>query len=113
MTDKPTYEELELKIEELQKEAQKLAQTEKELKRKSTELNSFINNLPAMAWLKDTESRFIAVNREFGEAVGMNPESLINQTCEVCFGKEEAKKFREDDQKVMKSTTRVIIRKRR
>jgi PAS domain S-box-containing protein len=109
MTDKPTYEELELKIEELQKEAQKLAQTEKELKRKSTELNSFINNLPAMAWLKDTESRFIAVNREFGEAVGMNPESLINQTCEVCFGKEEAKKFREDDQKVMKSTTRVII----
>jgi PAS domain S-box-containing protein len=109
MARKPTYEELELKIEELQKEAKKLTQTEKELKRKSTELNSFINNLPAMAWLKDTESRFIAVNSTFGEAVGMNPESLINQTCEVCFGKEEAKKFREDDQKVMKNTRRVII----
>jgi len=109
MADKPTCEELELKIKKLEKEAKKLPKIEEELKRKITELNSFINNVPAMAWLKDAESRFIAVNREFGEAVGMNPESLINQTCEVCFGKEEAKKFREDDQKVMKSTKRVII----
>ncbi len=112
MADKPTYEELELKIKKLEKEAKKLPKTEEELKRKITELNSFINNVPAMAWLKDTDSRFIAVNREFGEAVGMSPESLINQTCEVCFGKEEAKKFREDDQKVMKSTKRVIIKEK-
>jgi PAS domain S-box-containing protein len=109
MAVKPTYEELEQRIEALEKEAKKLTRTEEELKRKITELNSFINNVPAMAWLKDTESRFIAVNMEFGEAVGMNPESLINQTCEVCFGKEEAKKFREDDQRVMKSTRRMII----
>jgi len=109
MAAKLTYKELELRIEELEKEAKKLKQTENELKRKNAELNSFLNNVPAMAWLKDTESRFIAANRAFGAAVGMNPESLINQTCEVCFGKEKAKKFREDDQKVMKSKSRVII----
>ncbi len=109
MSKKPTYKELEQRVKKLEGKVPKLAHVEEELERKSTELNSFINNLPAMAWLKDTESRFIAVNSTFGEAVGMNPESLINQTCEVCFGKEEAKKFREDDQKVMKSQTRVII----
>ena len=62
-----------------------------------------------MAWLKDADSRFIAVNKAFCEAVKMDPESLINETCEVCFGKEEARKFRENDQKVMKSRRQKII----
>ena len=84
-------------------------QAEEGLNRKITELNSFINNLPDMAWLKDANSRFIAVNRAFSESVGMDPESLINQTCEVCFGKEEAKKFKKDDQKIMKSRRKLTI----
>lgn len=109
MAAKPTYEELELKVEELEKKAKKLTRTEEKLKRKITELNSFINNVPDMAWLKDRKSRFIAVNKTFGEAVGMNQGSLINQTCEVCFGKEAAKKFREDDQEVMKGKKQVTI----
>jgi PAS domain S-box-containing protein len=88
MTEKPPYEE--------------------ELKRKNIELNFFINNIPDMAWVKDVDSRFIAVNRAFGKAVGMEPEPLINNTCEVCFGEEEAKKFREDDLKVMKGGKQEI-----
>ena len=56
-----------------------------------------------MAWLMDTDSRFIAVKKAFGEAVGMDPKSLIGNSCEVCFGKEVARKFREDDLKIMKS----------
>jgi PAS domain S-box-containing protein len=88
MTEKPPYEE--------------------ELKRKNIELNFFINNIPDMAWVKDADSRFVAVNRAFGEAVEMEPESLINNTCEVCFGEEEAKKFREDDLKVMKGGKQEI-----
>ena len=107
MAAKPTYEELELKVEELERKAKKLTRSEEKLKRKITELNSFINNVPDMAWLKDRKSRFIAVNKTFGEAVGMNQGSLINQTCEVCFGKEAAKKFREDDQEVMKGKKQV------
>ena len=62
-----------------------------------------------MAWLKDTKSRFIAVNQAFGEAVEMDPESLLNQTCEVCFGEEEAKKFQEDDWKVIESGKQRVI----
>jgi PAS domain S-box-containing protein len=82
---------------------------EEALKQKITELNSFINNIPDMAWLKDADSRFISVNSAFGEAVGMAPGYLVNQTCEVCFGKERAKKFREDDLKVMKTGRQVIL----
>jgi len=109
MGKKLTYEELELKVKKLDTKTKKLKQIEKTLKEKITELNSFINNVPDMAWIKDIESRFIAVNKTFSETVGMNPESLINQSCEVCFGKEAAKKFREDDQEVMKGKKQVTI----
>ncbi len=114
------HNELELRVEErtvelaasnrqLQKDIAARKQMEKTLEQKITELNSFINNIPDMAWLKDADSRFIVANSAFGKAVGMDPESLTNQTCEVCFGKEVAEKLWEDDQQVMKSRKQVII----
>jgi PAS domain S-box-containing protein len=82
---------------------------EETLRRKITEFGSFMNNIPDLAWVSDAESRFIAVNKAFANAVGMKPEFLINNTCEVCFGKEEGKKFRADDQKVMENREQVIL----
>ncbi len=82
---------------------------EESLKQKVLELNSFINNIPDMAWLKDAESRFIALNKAFSDVVGMKPEILIGRTCEACFGVEAGKKFREDDLKVMKGRKQVNI----
>jgi two-component system, cell cycle sensor histidine kinase and response regulator CckA len=82
---------------------------EEGLRTKVTELNSFINNLPDMAWLKDVNSNFIAANKAFGDAVGMAPEYLASHTCEICFGPEAAKKFKEDDQEVMVTRERTVI----
>ena len=98
-------------ISELEEVSQGLAENalKEALQQKITELNSFLNNIPDMAWLKDIESRFIAVNKAFGEAVEMDPESLVNHTCEVCFGEEGSKKFQEDDWKVMESGKQRVI----
>lgn len=83
--------------------------SEQALKLKNMELLSFINNIPDMAWLKDADSRFIVANKAFGNAVEMDPETLINQSCDICFGNEAATKFREDDLRVMKSGKQDII----
>ena len=109
MAENLNYEKLKQKLKKLEKETFKGKQAQKMLKRKITELDSFINNIPDMAWIKDESSRFIAVNRAFGEAVGMDKVSLMHQTCEICFGKEGAKKFRGDDLKVMKGRTQNVI----
>jgi PAS domain S-box-containing protein len=109
MAENPNYEKLKQKLKKMEKEAVKGKQAQKMLKQKITELDSFINNIPDMAWIKDANSRFVAVNRAFGEAVGMDHVSLIHQTCEICFGKEGAKKFREDDLEVMKGRRQKVI----
>jgi two-component system cell cycle sensor histidine kinase/response regulator CckA len=109
MPEKPNHEKLNKKLMKLEKEAAKGKQAQDMLKRKITELDSFINNIPDMAWIKDSNSRFVAVNKAFSEAVGIDQESLINRTCEICFGKERAKKFREDDLKVMRGRRQEVI----
>jgi|GEM_PF-2101799 len=109
MAENHTYEQLNQNLKKLEKEATKGKRAKKALERKITELDSFINNIPDMAWIKDANSRFIAVNSAFGRAVGMVPESLLHQTCEICFGKKEAKKFQEDDLKVMKGRRQKVI----
>ena len=50
MPKKSTYEELQQKVKELEKEAADRRSAEEALERKITELNSFINNIPDMAY---------------------------------------------------------------
>jgi PAS domain S-box-containing protein len=82
---------------------------EEALQQKVIEMGAFINNLPDMAWLKDINSNFIAANKAFADAVGMAPEYLVNHTCEICFGEEAARKFKEEDERVMVSKKQEII----
>jgi len=82
---------------------------EQEVEQKSREMETFINNIPHMAWLKDLDSNFILANKAFGEAVGMDPEYLKNNTCAVCFGEDAAEKFKEDDKVVMKKKKQITL----
>lgn len=66
MTKKPTYEGLEKAVKGLEAELAKYRGLDEALNEKIAELNTFINNIPDMAWIKDTQSRFIAVNRALG-----------------------------------------------
>ncbi|MCP4725403.1 MAG: PAS domain S-box protein [bacterium] len=96
-------------ITERKKVEEKLKESEKKIKSINRELNTFINSIPDMAWFKDTNSNFIIVNKAFGDAVGMDPEYLVNNTCQVCFGKEAAKEFKKGDQEVIRSKKRNIF----
>jgi len=83
--------------------------TEEALQQKIRELETFVNNIPHMAWLKDIDSNFILANQAFGEAVGLDPEYLRNNTCAVCFGDGMAAKMKQDDQRVIESKTPICV----
>ena len=82
---------------------------EQKLEQKMRQMETFINNIPHMAWLKDPDSNFILANQTFGDVVGMDPEYLRNNTCAVCFGEEAAKKFKEDDRVVMEGKKQITL----
>lgn len=73
-----------------------------EVEDKNVLMETFVNNIPDMAWIKDAESKFIVANKAFCKAVGMSHDFLVNNTCDVCFG-ELATKFKADDRAVMAS----------
>ena len=67
---------------------------------------AILNSIPDIAWLKDKESRFIAVNESFTKFFGLTPESVIGKTDFDICPKELAKKYRLDDQEVVSSGKR-------
>ncbi|HMG53959.1 MAG TPA: PAS domain-containing sensor histidine kinase [Kofleriaceae bacterium] len=79
-----------------------------EIENKNALMETFVNNIPDMAWVKDRNSKFIIANKAFCDTVGMAHEFLVNNTCDVCFG-ELAVKFKADDRAVMESKTQKRI----
>jgi two-component system, cell cycle sensor histidine kinase and response regulator CckA len=65
---------------------------------------ALLDNQPHLAWLKDVEGRFLAVNKVFAEASGLgSPELLVGKTDLDVWPRELAEAYRADDAAVMAS----------
>lgn len=82
---------------------------EEELRRSIRQLNAILTNIPDIAWLKDKESRFIAVNKPFADTAGVTPEYLVGKTDFDIWPKELAESYRTDDREVMATGRRKQI----
>ncbi len=80
----------------------RLKQTEEEAQRDRSALLSLLNNLPFMAWMKDTEGRFVAINSLFAEACGAASISeVIGKTDLDVWPEELAQLYQADDRDVI------------
>lgn len=70
---------------------------------------AILQNIPDIAWLKDKDSRFIAVNEPLGKACGVPPERLVGKTDFDFFPDDLARRYREDDAEVMRSGKRKVV----
>jgi PAS domain S-box-containing protein len=66
-------------------------------------LKAILDNIPDIAWLKDAESRFIAVNKPLGTLCGFAPEDLVGKTDLDVWPTKLAKRYLADDREVMRS----------
>ena len=80
-----------------------------ELRRQSHALQALIDNLPHMAWLKDTERRFIAVNRVIAEANGISPTEMLGKTSSDLWPPEIAQQYERDDAEVMATRRQKMV----
>lgn len=78
------------------------------LKQREAYLTSIIENQPGMVWLKDQESRLLAANHMFAKMAGQKrPEDVVGKTDFDVWPSKMAKKFREDDRRVMKEREHI------
>lgn len=79
------------------------------LEEKQLQLIAILNNMPFMAWLKDKDSRFLAVNEAFAGICGDTIENIIGKTDFDYFPKEHSELYVREDNLVMqvKHTTQT------
>lgn len=79
------------------------------LRQRDSQQRALLDNIPDIAWLKDEESRFIAVNESFGKACGRKADELPGKTDFEVWPLELALRYRADDREVMASGMRKRV----
>lgn len=93
---------LEQKMLQLEKEIQAKRETEEELRRTNSFLDSIVENIPDMIFLKDAEKlRFVRFNKAGEELLGLSREELIGKNDYDFFPKEEADFFTAKDRETL------------
>jgi PAS domain S-box-containing protein len=67
------------------------------------EQQTIFDSVPALIFYKDTENRFIRVNRNFAEAMKMSKEELEGKSLFDIYPRKQAEVFWEDDKEVIAS----------
>ncbi len=70
---------------------------------------AILDNIPDIAWLKNEDGRFIAVNGPFAKACGRAPEDVVSRTDFDVWPVDFANKYSSDDKEVMETKKRRYI----
>lgn len=82
----------------------KSREDDEKIKRSESYQRAILDSFPFLIWLKDTQSNFLAVNKSFANAAGVeNSSELIGKNDLDYFPKDLSDAYRADDKAVMKS----------
>ena len=70
---------------------------------------AILDNIPELAWLKDSESRYIAVNEPCAQACGLSAAEVVGKSDLDFWPPEIAELYRRDDLEVMTSRRRKQV----
>ena len=80
-----------------------VAERTQEVRVQTQSLRALIDNIPHLAWLKDRDSRYIAVNRAVADVHGERGSALVGKTDFDVWPADFAAQYRADDLEVMAS----------
>ena len=76
---------------------------EEALRASEERFRAIVGNSPTLVFLKDTEGRYLHVNRQFERAFHITREQVVGKTDEAIFMPEQAAAFRANDLKVLQA----------
>lgn len=112
MASKPTYEELEQKILQLEQEAAGFKGMETQLKESLLELERFrgaMDQLPVYVYMKDSMGRYVYANRLTLELFGCSAEELCGNDDTRFFPPQAAKRIQDVDQRVFAGERTAVL----
>jgi PAS domain S-box len=86
--------------------------TEDRLKDIYLQQKAILDNIPDMAWLKDKEGRFIAINKPFCKSCGYKPEEIVGKTALDIWPRDLAEIYQADDRDVIETGKRKSVEER-
>ncbi len=107
MTEKPTYEALEKRVQELEKKIAEQVNTAEYRKLQATSdeseihLRALIQAIPDLIWLKDANGKYLACNPRFESFFGAKEADIVGKTDYDFVNRELADFFRHHDKKAM------------
>ena len=78
-------------------------QAEQALRESQVHLQAILENCPAMIFLKDTEGRYLQVNRTLEQTFNLSSEQVLGRTDAEVFSPELAAAFRATDERVLRA----------
>ena len=103
MTEKPTYEELEKRIQELEQVESVNKKAGEVLQMSKNYLSNIINAIGDPVFVKDDESRFILANDSLCKILGIERENIIGKTLGEALPDNQMKHFLKIDKLVLES----------
>jgi diguanylate cyclase (GGDEF)-like protein/PAS domain S-box-containing protein len=83
---------------------------EEALLKNQANLRAIMDNSPYLTWLKDTEGRYITINKTFADYLHLNDtQQVVGKTDQDYQPKELAEKYRADDAEVMASQLQMHV----
>ena len=83
--------------------------TEEALINSEAEKKAILNNLPHLAWLKDSDGKYLSVNESFAISVGKPIEEIVGKTDYDLYPERIARGYREEDLKIMLTKEKLFI----
>jgi two-component system cell cycle sensor histidine kinase/response regulator CckA len=100
---------LRLRVAELERKLERLAEAEEQILGARAEAQALLDNIPHMAWMKDTHGVFLAVNEAFARACGHEKAAILGKTDREIWPLEDAERYENDDLRVITSGEQFLV----
>jgi len=78
-----------------------LKEVQNQILQNERQLRAFLDHIPDLAWLKDTESHIVMANKAFEELTGVAVDDVTEKDLDTIFPGDISAQYRENDKRVM------------
>jgi PAS domain S-box-containing protein len=99
---------LRARVAELEHELERLAEAQGQVLDARAQAQALLDNIPHMAWMKNTAGVFLAVNEAFARASGYSKSEIVGRTDRDIWPLELAERYMSDDLSVVESGEKFV-----